>query len=79
MNKYPKVKHYNGEGVILPISQREKGRTEPWKGEEYQRSPMIASDGVRTFYADGTRQAVFPYHLFANLKANRGDNKFPPK
>ena len=71
-----KLKHYDeatsrlhNEPVILPISMREKGMTyKPPKNN----SPMIASDGVREFYADGTREIVFPYELHSHLRKKYG-------
>lgn len=64
-----KLKHYNNEPVILPISMREKGmKYKPPKNN----SPMIASDGVREFYTDGTRELVFPYELFSHLRKKYG-------
>ena len=64
-----KLKHYHNEPVILPISMREKGMTyKPPKNN----SPMIASDGVREFYTDGTREIVFPYELHSHLRKKYG-------
>ena len=78
-NQHPKLKHYNGEDEILPISMREKGikPTAAPRSEEYTASRMIASDGKREFFEDGTRRAVFPYHLFDDLGPNKGRNTFP--
>jgi hypothetical protein len=75
-NKHPKLKDYNGESEILPISLREKG-IKPPKSQEFKHKQMIASDGKREFYTDGTRRAPFPYHLFACLGENKGRNRFP--
>ena len=49
------IKHYHGEGIILPIKYREKGV------KPKAHKPTVASDGYRTFYKDGTISTSTPY------------------
>ena len=44
--------------------------------EQYTKASMIASDGCREFYSDGTARNVFPYELFSHLKENKGRYAF---
>ena len=49
------IKHYNGEGIILPIKYREKGI------KPKVHKPSFASDGYRTFHTDRTISTSTPY------------------
>ena len=49
------IKHYSGQGVILPIKYREQGI------KPKAHKPVVASDGFRTIYKDGTVTTCTPY------------------